>query len=138
MSCMLKKNDFRIFFKYILIGGCLFLIDLSTFLFATNYLKIDPVWSQFSSRATGAMIGFIAHKNITFKKKRLKQHFNMAKQSTGYMLVAFFTFFISPFILLQFLSWMHGHKVYAKIFTEVILVTITFFSMKYIFKPVKE
>lgn len=158
---MIRTLALKTFFRYIFVGGSLFIVDLTAFLIATSYYSITPAISQLISRSLGATIGFIAHKNITFKKRNNKQKHSVVSQGSGYILLSVFTFFISPIVLLQFLSWVHeflsseqgqqimtifsksalievtsaqGQKITAKICTEFFLVLITFFSMKYIFK----
>jgi len=119
-------------FRYLLVGGTLFLIDL-TIVYALAAAGMHPGWAQLIGRGTGALLGFLGHRLITFRDTESLWGFSLGAQGFGYLLVAITTLVVSPFVLLACLKLTLGQLVLAKIITEVILVSGMYIMLRIVF-----
>jgi len=124
----------RDFFRYVATGLSLFIVDLCVFLALVNLGEVSPGVSQFVSRATGAIVGFFAHRHFTFRESVMNPRYNVLGQGGGYVIVGLVTLMLSPFLLVLILSFLQEHLVAAKILTEIVIVIGTFLSLRFVFR----
>lgn len=63
-----KGNHFREYFRFYLVYGIVFIINLALLPFAVEILKLNPVLSQGGIVFFAAIIGYLGHKNFSFKE----------------------------------------------------------------------
>ena len=131
---ILKRCGLETFPVYIVVGLSLFGIDLATVVGLVNLFEIDPGPAQLVGRTVGAIVGFFAHRHLTFRDALQNPGNSTAVQGGGYVLVGVLTLLASPFVLLGFLSLVGDHLVIAKVLTECILVMFTFVGLRVVFR----
>jgi putative flippase GtrA len=119
--------------RYIAVGASLFAIDYGVFYFLSQYLGFAIATAQLASRSTGAAVGFMAHRNVTFRSTQ--SGMRLATQGVKYTMVLLFTLLISPILVIFFMHLFTQNSFYAKISTEIILTTTSFGLQRLVFNP---
>ena len=120
--------------RYLAVGGLLFLVDLTIVVVLVSWAGLHPAAAQLVGRASGATLGFLLHRSITFQGRGDSMRFGIASQGAGYTLVAIVMFVLSPFVLLAALRVTGGHLIAAKILAEVVLVAMTYVCLRFVFQ----
>ena len=120
--------------RYLITGLGLYLVDFMTFLALAVGLEVHVAASQFVSRATGALVGFVAHRHFTFRESREQPAWGLAAQGTGYLTVALVTLALSPVLIMVTMAMTGGHKVAAKLLAEPVLVLIAYIGLRTVFR----
>lgn len=120
-------------FRYLIVGGGLFVLDLLVFLGMTTFIGSGPALAQMAARATGAGIGFLGHRYYSFRQPDGQATGSVAKQGGGYFLVSIATFLLSPIIVVGMLRFCDGRAVLAKVLAEIVLVILTYSALKFVF-----
>ena len=123
------------FIRYLLVGGTLFLIDLSVFLVLVQFCELDIRIAQGVSRTTGAIVGFFAHKYITFEATSNNSVISVKNQGLIYTLATIsINILFSPFIVWSIVQLLPGRLVLSKIISEILLVLLIYLILRTIFK----
>ena len=120
--------------RYLVAGSVLFLLDFLVVLSLIRFNDVNPAIAQLIGRSTGAIAGFILHRNFTFSDYLDGSQLSVTHQGTGYLSIAMTTLIASPFILVGALAVVGDHILYAKVLTEIVLVAINFVLMKQLFR----
>ena len=118
--------------RYLVIGGMLFLVDLSVFLLLKR-LGLPTSLAQLSSRSVGALLGFVAHKRITFRNVDNRSSV-LALQGGGYLLATLLTILISPFVVSGIEILIPRQLVVVKIVSEILMVIASYLAMRIVFR----
>lgn len=118
-------------FRYLLTGGCLFLIDLTIFL-SLKRLGITTPVAQIISRSIGAAVGFVAHKFFSFGSKERTTSI-LVTQGRGYLICTIINLFISPVLITGFEMLIHSSLVLGKVVIELFMVLETYLILRLIF-----
>ncbi|UCG92455.1 MAG: GtrA family protein [candidate division WOR-3 bacterium] len=122
--------------RYIVMGGCIFLLDLGVFLMF-DFLGLDIRIAQGISRSTGAVSGFFIHKYITFQNNKSDiPSFLMQGSAYGVSTVAFIL--VSPFIVYFFVQLFNRNLIVAKIVAELCMVVVIYGILNIIFRCSKK
>jgi len=120
--------------RYLVSGASLFALDLLVVLTLVQLLGIPVPAAQLAGRASGAVTGFFVHRYFTFRTSLYNPRHRTLGQTGGYLSVGLFTLAISPLVLLGFLYLSQGHLVVAKLLTELLLVMISYVSLRFVFR----
>jgi putative flippase GtrA len=121
------------FFRYLLTGAGLFLIDLAVFMMCVIVLGVDVRLGQIISRTIGAIVGFFGHKYFSFRSNREHSLSLLAFQGSTYTLITIFNILLSPIVLYMAVETTHGELISAKVITEIILVIETYVLLRILF-----
>lgn len=126
----LSKNSlFSYATKYLVVGICLYVFD---FLIFSIFILVDPdlyLWGNIVSRLSGAFVGFLAHRTWTFKGSH--KH-NPKVQLALYVILLIVNIFTSSVLLYLIINQWHFEEISARLITDVIIITFTFFISKII------
>jgi putative flippase GtrA len=123
--------------RFLLSGGTLFVIDVTTFLICRKVLGIDVFWSEFIARTTGASVGFLLHKFFTFANPKGSTTMGAKKQGAGYLATASCNLAFSPFLVSWLVTWLHPYELMGKVLGSILLAFVTFIIYQFIFREVK-
>lgn len=121
------------FFRYLLTGAGLFLIDLTIFMICVLILGLDIRLGQIISRTVGAIVGFFGHKYFSFRSNREHSPSLLAFQGSAYTLITIFNILLSPIVLYMIVETTYGKLVLAKVITEIIIVSNTYILLRILF-----
>jgi putative flippase GtrA len=121
------------FFRYLLTGVGLFLLDLAIFLACVTIVGLDVRIGQIISRTVGATVGFFGHKYYSFRSEREHSLSLLALQGSGYTLITILNILLSPIILYVVIRMTQGDLISAKIISEIILVSQTYVLLRILF-----
>lgn len=121
------------FFRYLLTGAGLFLIDLAVFMTCTLIFGLEVWLGQIISRTVGAIVGFFGHKYFSFHSKKEHSRSLLALQSSVYILITILNILLSPIVVYMAVEVTHGKLISAKIITEIILVGETYILLRILF-----
>ncbi|MBN1382513.1 MAG: GtrA family protein [Deltaproteobacteria bacterium] len=133
------KNFFFIFwglsaFRYLFVGGLLFLLDLSVFLTLAEIFSFDIRLAQAISRTAGAVAGFGGHKYISFRTRSVGSFILGIEQGMSYTLLTIINIFISPFIVQLAVHTVGGSLTIGKVVAEMFIVMETYFLLRFVFR----
>jgi len=127
-------RDGRQLARYLITGLGLYLVDFLTFIALAVGLQVHVAMSQFIARATGALVGFVAHRHYTFRENRDRPAWGLAAQGSGYLAVSLVTLALSPVLIMVTMAITGGHKVAAKLLAEPVLVLIAYVGLRTVFR----
>lgn len=131
---MLVGKDARQIARYLLTGAGLYLVDFLVFVALALGLHVHVALSQFVARATGAIVGFVAHRQYTFRENRERPAWGLAWQGGGYLAVSILTLFLSPVLIMVTMWITSGHKIGAKLLAEPLLILIAYLGLRVVFR----
>jgi len=117
--------------RYLMVGGCLFLIDLGVFMVLTEVGVPIPV-AQVVARATGGLVGFVGHKYVTFRSAG--QTSRGPAQMVLYAVLFAANLTLSAFVISGAITLCMGFRVPGKILGESVMVCMTFLGNRFIFR----
>lgn len=121
------------FFRYLLTGAGLFLIDLTVFMICVLILGLDVRLGQIISRTVGATVGFFGHKYFSFRSNREHNLSLLVFQGSAYTLITVLNILLSPIIVYMAVKATHGELIFAKVIAEIILVSQTYVLLRILF-----
>jgi putative flippase GtrA len=127
-------GSFQQMTRYLLTGIGLYVVDFVTFLALASGLQVHVALSQFIARATGAVVGFVAHRHYTFRESADRPAWGLAAQGGGYLVVSIVTLVLSPALIMVTMALTGGHKIAAKLMAEPVLVLIAYIGLRTVFR----
>jgi putative flippase GtrA len=120
--------------RYLATGAALFFLDLAIYVVLHMGFGIAIMTAQLISRTTGAAVGFIAHKFISFAAGDQPQASSVARQSIAYTIVMGANIIISPFLVVWLVGLLDGRAVAGKLVSDAIIITETYLILRVIFR----
>ena len=120
--------------RYVAVGGVLFGLDLACFLGLTELGVATPA-AQVVSRALGALVGFFAHKHLTFQGWSRPQALDTRAQLLRYAGITAFNVLLSAGVISACIHLMGGLRVPGKVLGEVLMVLTTWLLSRHVFRP---
>lgn len=117
--------------RYLMVGGCLFVIDLGVFMCLTELGVAIPV-AQIVARATGGLVGFVGHKYVTFRSS--EQTSRGPAQMVLYAVLFAANLTLSAFVISGAIALCMGFRVPGKVLGESVMVCMTFLGNRFIFR----
>lgn len=125
----------RTFGRYLIVGGCLFLIDFVLFMLLVRVAGLDLRIAQAVSRSTGASVGFFAHRHVSFQATGERAAFHWLGQGAGYIVAAaVLNVLISPFVVWMTFVLLHGRLVAAKLMSDGLMVIFSYVLLRLVFR----
>ena len=121
--------------RYIGVGGTLFVIDFFIWISCVELFDWDPRTAQAPARTTGAAIGFLAHKYVSFRSQG-HSAWQISSEGTAYVAVSILNIVLSPFVVYAFLELTPEvllKPLIAKVAAEIIVVAWTYILLKKVF-----
>jgi putative flippase GtrA len=123
------------FFRYLISGSILFVIDVTVFLICRKAFEIEVFWSELFARTAGASVGFVLHKFFTFTNT--SSAMDGKKQGAGYLATVGCNLAFAPFLVSWLVGVVHPYELMGKIMGSVLLAFETFIIYRYIFRESK-
>ncbi len=118
--------------RYIIVGGITYVVDLFIYLLVVTFSSSLFLEGNISGRIVGALIGFYLHKYWTFNGRQI---YSTKKQIMNYSLLLLFNIFLSSILLTGFnLYWHSLGSVWSRIFTDILIIILTFLCSRFIFR----
>lgn len=121
--------------RYLTVGTSLFFLGAAVLYVLSRGLGVDLRVAEGVSRATGAAVGFFAHRYLTFRQARGQDARPATTQGLSYVVVTVSGLVISPWVLWGLYRVLSPHLLVAKILCDGIMLMQTFVLLRLIFAP---
>jgi putative flippase GtrA len=119
--------------RYLAVGGSLFVLSASVLYVLSRGLGLDLRVAEGLSRATGAAVGFFAHRYLTFLGARGQEARPVSMQGLSYVAVTVSGLVISPWLLWGLYQALSPHLLVAKVLCDGIMLIQTFILLRLVF-----
>jgi putative flippase GtrA len=113
--------------RYILVGGVVYVFDFLIFSFFVFVSSDLYVIGNVVARVSGALLGFLLHRSWTF---RTEYRHNKKLQLLMYVSLLSVNILASSVLLIIFVDLLLLGELYARIITDVVIITFTFIISK--------
>jgi putative flippase GtrA len=119
--------------RYVLVGGFLFLVDVSVFLALVKGAGVGLGLAQVVSRTAGAATGFLLHRAWTFAGDG-EHRLSLPFQGSGFVALNLVNIAISPLVVTGVDHLFHFPLLVTKIVSEALIVGESFVMLRWIFR----
>lgn len=124
---MVQDQPFSIlkqFIKFVGVGGFVFAADFSVYSLATYFTPVSIFWANVLAKLVGAVLGFVAHKYITYSWSKA---FGSGKQFFRYCLLWLGNMLIANGLLYIGVVWFEAPHMIVKVASDVFIVFLSFY-----------
>jgi len=128
----LQGPEVRRVFRFLVVGGGLFLLDLALFLGLVNGAEMDVWWAQTVSVSIRTALGFVLHKWFTFAGDTASDARTTARQSVAYVVQGLINIPISAAVVTACVWMTGGWPLVGKVLSEAVLAAWVFFLYRFV------
>ena len=132
MRTWLQGPEVRRVFRFLVVGGGLFLLDLALFLGLVNGAEMDVWWAQTVSVSIRTALGFVLHKWFTFAGDTASDARTTARQSVAYVVQGLINIPISAAVVTACVWMTGGWPLVGKVLSEAVLAAWVFFLYRFV------